>query len=168
MNIKEELEKKGHSYYLPSLFSNLKLLSPLNNVSISEPSVDLVWQGNANRYKLFLSTDPDFKNCEPIEIVNDQITSANNRNASFILFGLVPALVITCKRRKRLILLSIMVPFCFNFTSCDNKNSMDETLKYTHSVPNLEKNKTYYWKIETIRDDYILSSSITKKFKTDN
>jgi predicted choloylglycine hydrolase len=168
--IHEELSKKEHSYYLPSLFSNLKLLSPVNNENVPPSSVDLVWQGNADRYKLSYTTDPDFRDHTEILITTEKNLTDNGAgfkgSLGFICLSLILLFLVTLRQKKGSLLLFIIIMLTFHFATCGNKTVIKEATKHTLTIPELESNKTYYWKVEAIQNENIITSSITCHFNT--
>jgi predicted choloylglycine hydrolase len=170
IDIREELSKNEHSYYLPSLFSNLNLLSPVNNENIPSSSVDLVWQGNADRYKLSYATDPDFRDHTEILITPEKTLSDNGAGFSsgmgFICLSLIPLFLVTFRLKKGSLPPFILIMFSFHLTRCGNKADIKETTRYTRTISELESNKTYYWKVEAIQNENVITSSITYHFNT--
>jgi len=168
IDIKKELNKEEHSYYIPSLFSNLKLESPTNHEIISSESTELKWQGNADRYKLYVSTLPDFETCKPIEITDENSTNIKHEgNLSLLLLLLFPVFVVAVKIRKAHLLILLL----FLYANCEsNRTAKDvkENTKYSYVLTDLEPNKVYYWKVAAIKDNIPATTSITKQFSTFN
>ena len=166
IDVKKELERE-HSYYLPSLFSRLRLLAPKQDENIDESSVNLVWEGNADRYELFVSTNPNFINCESTPVTSQHAQShyQNNGIISSAILIYLPAVIIFFKR-KTLILIGFIF-FLFQWPNCTSVNNSMPLEKVTYTVTDLEKYTVYYWKIEAYKNNTgYYSESITFNFKT--
>ena len=96
IDINKELDENGKSFYIPSIFSNLQLKEPR---IVSDNQVELTWQGNADRYLLYISETSEFDSCKPIEISGALDSSENKKDIGFLLVFLVPVCFFSIKVR---------------------------------------------------------------------
>jgi len=166
VDTEDELEKGEHSYYIPYLFSNVNMERLLDNEKVSTKSVELKWQGNADSYKLYVSTSRDFKTCKPIKIQNESSMNIKHEsNLSLFLLFLFPVFLIAVKHSKTHLLILLF----FLFTCCITDRSfkgIKEIKRYSYTFTNLEPGKIYYWKITAIKNTMPNTTSIVKQFST--
>ncbi len=161
IDINEALNKNGHSFFIPSIFSNLILKEP---ETVSDNEVELKWQGNANRYKLYISTASDFNSCIPIDITDASYSTENKSNIVFLLLFFFPFCLFLIKNKKLQISTCALFIFLVLAANCTNSKEIRENKEYSYSFLKLETNKTYYWKVQAIKNNDLKTNSITKQF----
>lgn len=152
INIKlsDELTKGYRDLQLPSLFSNIEILSPLDKQVLNSTSIKFSWNGNrTSHYELIYSEDSTFSEYE------SSILTLNNHYEnivpilSSILFGIFFILGIKRKFSFK-ILMAIGIISLFMILSCKDDvtaSEDDDIIEFHQTINNLESNKTYYWKI---------------------
>ncbi len=168
IDIEDEFKKEEHAFYLPSLFSYLKLHQPAMDASVSHASVELVWESNADRYHLYCSQNPDFENCLPIEIKNEPLPAGHEEETSLAYIIWIPFLGIVYRNRKMMLVISAIVLSGSPMLSCNPRIRTPETREHSVVLSGLEQDTTYYWKITAHQERGISSSSIVKLFHTDH
>ncbi|MBN2031051.1 linear amide C-N hydrolase [bacterium] len=167
IDIEDELKKEEHTHYLPSLFSYLKLHEPAMDASVSYTSVELVWEGNADRYHVYCSQNPDFENCQPLEI-NEPLSAGDEEETVFACIMWIPFLAIVYWKRKGIPAIAATVLSGSLLFSCSPRIRMPETTEHSYVLSGLEQNTTYYWKIVAHQNMNHSSTSIIKTFQTDH
>lgn len=168
INLHEEL-KKGQKYYkIPEFFHQIKLRHPESEDKVNPASVTFEWNGNGKDYFLYYSTNPDFSDCQPIEIGASQSPMKAKMSLLAFFMGMMLLGGIMIKKKKALcaiICLMIMV----TFFSCE----MDiltppgiSKVKHSYTMDNLQPNTTYYWKVMAVGDNEINSESVVQCFVT--
>jgi hypothetical protein len=165
IDVRDELSKGDHSYALPSLFSDLELLNPTTHEITSASSVDLVWQGSAEKYQLYHSTDGEFKNCRPIEIQMDRSSSEIDLKNRLAFFGIIPFFFLLFRYRKMAFVTIIFILSLFQFSTCQSESDVKPITKYAHSLTDLKINSIYYWKVVAENSEGHTTSSIVQTFK---
>ena len=175
INIKlsDELTKGYRDFQLPSLFSNIEILLPLDNQVLNSTSVSYIWRGNeTNRYELFYSEDSTFSKYESSTISSNNHFENLFPVLSSTLFGIF--FFIGLKRRFNFkILMTMGIITFFMILSCNNKvTAPDENniIEFQQTINNLESNKTYYWKIVAYPDGDpgFKSETLVHSFRTTN
>ena len=173
MRLSDELTKGYRDFQLPSLFSNIEILSPLDNQLLNSPSVRFSWRGNeTSRYELFYSEDSTFSEYEA-----STMSSKNQFEGLFpvlisTLFGIF--FLIGLKRGLNFkILMTMGIITFFMILSCnDELTTPDENniIEFQQTINNLESNKTYYWRIVASPDGNpgFKSETIVYSFRTTN
>ena len=170
LNLKEQF-KKGEQYLkLPQLFNGVKLRSPISGEIVTSPSVNFVWNGDANNYLLYYSINSSFTDCEPIAIGSNQLTK--QANMSFFSLFLIMLLLgsFGLRKRKTIAVIICLVTVCL-FYSCDiptiTSPYSPSKIKHSHTVENLQSNTLYYWKVVAIVENGINSESNVQTFITE-
>jgi len=158
INLNKELKKGRKDYLVADYLAQIELLSPDDRDEI--PSVNqltLEWQGlsGVDYYQLFISTDPNFTNCDPITFFTHSFWGAFGFGIYFLFFNMG----LKSLRRKinlvHLIRIIVFVVFIMLFCLCrsaspyqnENSNSGSELQSYQLTVDDLQTGVTYYWKI---------------------
>ncbi len=171
LNLEEQF-KKGEQYLkLPQLFNEVNLCSPISGETVNSSSVNFEWNGDADNYLLYYSTNPNFTDCEPITIRTNQLTKY--ADMSFISILLIIFLIGSVGIRKRNITAVIicLAMVCL-FFSCDiaalTSPYSPSEIKHSQTVENLQPNTLYYWKVVTTVENGINSESTVQTFITEN
>jgi len=170
LNLDEQF-KKGEQYLkLPELFNEVKLRYPISGEIVDYSSIDFEWDGDADNYLLYYSTNPNFIDCEPIVIgANQLIKYADIRFFSVLLIILLIGSLRLSKRKITAVIICFAtVSFII---SCDitalTSPYSPSKIKHNQAVDNLQPNTLYYWKVVTIVENDISNESIVQTFITD-
>jgi hypothetical protein len=159
-DINSELSAEQHVFFLPGLFSHLRMLAPADDQLVSTDKVTLTWEGAAKKYQVYCSTDSLFRDAAPFEVVADTATQADLTLQSIgILFCfLLPLLFL---RRKFFIFFAIAI--CFQMANCARNVETPPVNRYSVTVETLEPTH-YYWKIVAYNAEGRTSQSVVKTF----
>ncbi len=163
IDITDELKKGRHSYYLPSLFSNVKLLSPSQAEEVNTTSVEFVWKGTTDNYKLFCSSDPNFTQCEPIRAVASNNKPTYSAYITLVLVSTFTALGLY-KSKNFEFLITFALLIAFMLVSCEKKPVRSSLKTIRKTVENLQNNTTYYWKVAAMKTESISSETMIRSF----
>ncbi len=163
IDINKGLDENGQSFHIPSIFSNLTLKEPWR---VSEDEIELKWRGDADSYKLYISSSPDFNSCKPIEIAGTTYPTENKSNIGFLPLFLLPFFYFLINNRRLQISIYGLFVFLVFATNCDSTEIIDESKENSYTFSEFKTNKTYYWKVQAIKKTGITTTSITKQFST--
>jgi len=177
-NISQELAKGRNDYQVPEHMSEIMLRTPENEQMIDYSRVEFSWRGKSeSRYLLYYSTDPDFTDCEPIEVRSNYTTAAGRSGMAFIFLGMLPLGFVFKSRKNRImgavLVLTLILAAVIFITNCntsisdDNPEPIPEYQDFTAAVENLQPNSTYYWKITANATETLTSESIVRSFITE-
>jgi predicted choloylglycine hydrolase len=159
-DIHAELSADQHVFFLPGLFSRLRMLAPTDDQLVSTDKVTLAWEGAAKKYQVYCSTDSLFRDAAPAEVVADSSTLAGLAPQSFgILFCLL--LFVKFLRKKSLVLFAIMI--CFQMLSCLGKFETPVVSRHSITLETLRPAR-YYWKVVAYNAEGRQSQSVVKTF----
>jgi hypothetical protein len=175
IDLMEELKKGGRDYHIPSLFAEIILHSPDNGTVINASSVTFRWEGKPGiTYQLYYSTDPDFTDCQPIEVDGGRSYAFNfsGIGLGFLSLGII-LFSITFRGRKKS-LLYLAIPFllviclvsCQNGENSENNEPEPSNRDFIVTVDNLQSGTTYYWKVTANASEDFMSQSIIRVFTT--
>ncbi|MBN1272947.1 MAG: hypothetical protein JXB26_11825 [Candidatus Aminicenantes bacterium] len=172
-NIHQELAKGYFDYQLPDYFSQIHVLAPKEGVMVTNLPLSFEWEGDPDsRYQLFLSTNPNFTDCVPIEVVSRGKRVLNESTAAFIplvfFAGFLSFAFLGQKRKSGILLLMAAVFLSLFLVSCESSPppDFDAPHKESLTVNNLQSNTTYYWKIRAFRAGSVFTESIVFTFNT--
>jgi hypothetical protein len=168
-NLNEELTKGENYYKIPEYFNQIKLGYPINGEHVNPSSVSFSWNGNAEYYNLYYSTDPNYIGAEPI--MNKITDSPLEKSISFSYLFWGPLVFATIwVRRKTILLLIIGCIIVFFYVSCETDTISSpfasSFIEHNKTIENLQPATLYYWKVVAIGKEGINSESILQKFKT--
>jgi len=171
LNLEEQFNKGEQYLKLPELFNEVKLRSPISGEIVNSSSITFEWDGNADNYLLYYSTDPNFTDCEPITIgTNPLIKYAEMRFFSILLVILLIS-SLGLSNRKTTAVFICLATICL-FVSCNLPviTSPYSPSKITHNqtIENLQPNTIYYWKVVTVAENGISNESTVQTFTTGN
>lgn len=174
INLKEELKKGSHSYYLRDLFSKIHIISP-KRINVESPSsVTFIWEGKTtSSYDLYYSTDPNFTDSEPVMVAILHSFTLNGTLCCSFIFGIILMGGISRKKKKPyLFIVTILVIFLVFFSCKDEITAPSPTQinKISRTIENLESNMTYYWKVVAYPEgnNDFSSESIVQTFITEH
>lgn len=169
-NVYEVLQMGEHYYKLPELFNQIKLRFPISGEEVNQSSVTFLWNGNAENYNLFYSTDPNFTDVEPITISASYFPVETSMTLFMFYFGALIFGAIFIRKKKAMSLIIVLTIVSY-FLSCEKSDIVESpitpsTIEHRHAIENLQPNTLYYWKVEAIGSENINSESIVQTFKT--
>jgi hypothetical protein len=170
LNIHEELQKGSNDYFLPDYFSEIDLISPLDNDVVSQSTVTFEWKGKYDsNYQLYYSTNPDFTDSQPIDVMGTSMRALKGTGAGLLCLGFLCFTIPFSTRKKPFIKFVIPLLAVILLVSCQTKNngetvSPDNTFRVT--IENLQSNTTYYWKVTANVTGNIITESIVQTFST--
>lgn len=171
-NLNEKLAKGENYYKLPEYFNQIKLRYPIKGEHVNPSSVNFTWNGNADNYNLYYSTNPNFIGAEPI--MSKSTESPWKKSYSFLYLLLGPLVYAAISRHRKKIILLIIGFIAVNFyISCEmgtiSSPFAPSTIEHHKTIENLQPDTLYYWKVVAIgTEEGINSESIMHKFKTTN
>ncbi len=170
LNIHEELQKGSRDYFLPDYFSEINLLSPLDNEVVSQSTVTFEWKGKPNsNYQLYYSTNPGFTDSQPIDVMGTSMMSLAGTGAGLFCLGFLCFAIPFSTRKKSFIKFVIPLLAIILLVSCQTKNNgeTDPSINtFRVTVENLQSNTTYYWKVTANVGGNIITESIVQTFST--
>jgi hypothetical protein len=171
-NLQEEL-KKGEGYYaLPELFSQVSLRAPALGEVVSASSVTFEWNGDAESYQLYCSTDPGFNDTVPLEVVDAPRLALDGLTLCTLPLGLLLIGGIWQRRRKLLALVAALILLSL-VSVCDlipliTSPYAPSIKEHRVTIENLQPATLYYWKVVALGPDGINSESMVQAFTTEN
>jgi hypothetical protein len=173
LNIRQETGKDRQELALPEYFSKIKLALPAQGAICSPQEVVFRWQGKPDsQYSLLLSTDPDFPDCQPLQVANwtrSAISPLDGNPGGVLLLGFVFLPLFTGWRKKVMVRSLLLVAFSLFLVSCKpTAPELPATDVTNHStrINDLEPNCAYYWKIRAMQKADRFTESITRTFTT--
>jgi hypothetical protein len=172
INLKEELKKGSHSYYLRDLFSKIHIISPKRIIVENPLYVTFKWEGKTtSRYDLFYSTDPNFTDSEPVVVTMHYSFLHKGILYGSFTFGIVLMGNISRKKKKSYLFIATIFVILLVFFSCNDEitaPSNTEISEISRTIENLEPNKTYFWKVVAypVENNNFSSESIVQTFTT--
>jgi hypothetical protein len=173
LNIYAEMAKGWQELALPPYFSKIKLALPAQGATCSPQEVVFGWEGKPDsQYSLLLSTDPDFLECQPLQVANwkrSAIRPLDGNPDGVLLLGFVFLPLFTGWRKKAMILSLFLLAIALFLVSCKSPApELPATDVSDHSIRinNLQSNHTYYWKIRATQKADRFTESIIRMFTT--
>lgn len=171
INLQAEMEKGEQSHDIPSIFSQVDLLSPGHGDTITGNHANISWMGLPGcEYRIIYDTDPDLSDPESVEAPYGSGSQKNNALLAIILplFVLVPLLR---KRRIRTGMVLFLMAVTVTGIHCENDEDPGENqsaVEQSAALKNLESNTTYYWRIEATnsKSGYFSTETIIQSFRT--
>jgi len=168
-NVNDELTEGENFYHIPEHFNQINVRSPIKGESVNPSSVTFTWNGNADNYLLYYSTDPNFIDAIPILSESADTSPMNSYNLSYLILGPLFFAVIWIRRKKiRLLMIACIAVNFYISCNMDTVSSpfVPSTIEHYQTVENLQPGTLYYWKVVAIGTEDINSESIVHKFKT--
>ena len=169
-NVNDELAKGEKFYRLSNYFRQTRANYPTRGESVSPSTVTFSWNGNAQGYDLYYSTDPDFfgavraRTCTSVGLVR------SSAGFSILCIGVL-VLGVGFQRRKRLLVLLSGVVMISAFASCTLEVPVESPfapslIEHHLTVKNLQPNTQYYWKVIAQEPGDVRSQSSVQTFRT--
>jgi len=173
IKLNQELNRGARSYNLPTLFSQIKVLTPEDEQIINSSSVTFSWRGKkSSDYELLYSTDSSFTIYNTALIANPDFQHSINvlLSSSFLGILLIAGFAMRDMGKKLLLIVSIVM---LVFISCSEQivtSEESDIVDFSTIVKDLESNRNYYWKIvashQSTKD--FTSESLIRSFATVN
>jgi len=170
-NLYEEMEKGENYYKIPEYFNQIKLRYPIKGEHVNPSSVTFTWNGNADNYNLYYSTDPDFRDAKSI-LSADSGSSMEETYSFAALWGGLFALGAIWISKNKIVVFIIGFTVMASFgLSCEidtiSSPFAPSNIEHRQVVENLHTNTFYYWKVVAIGSNGINSESTPHTFKTE-
>ena len=168
-DINEALAQGENHYKIPGYFNQIKLTHPIESAHVNPSAVTFTWNGNADNYLLYYSTDPNLTGAEPVESTGTKSPPQKTGSFFYLLLGsLIVAPIWTNRKKFMLLIIGCMAA---NFSlSCEldrlSAPFAPSTIEHHRTVENLQPATLYYWKVVAIGTEGINSESVLQKFKT--
>ena len=169
LNLAEELMKGDQYLKMPELFHGIKLRLPKTEQLVDFSQIRLEWYGDAETYEVFCSDNPEFTNCEPVEVLSSQITSMESSYIYSMFFGVLFISGIFIRNKKSIVVLLSLLMISGSISCCSKIFiSPPSPSKVVTSliVKDLKPDTQYYWKVIAIGDNGINSESPAQTFST--
>ena len=173
LNIRQETGKDRQELALPEYFSKIKLALPAQGAICSPQEVVFRWQGKPDsQYSLLLSTDPDFLDCQPLQVENrtrSAISPMNCNPDAALLLGFAFLPLFTGWRKKAMIRSLFLLAIALFLVSCKStapELPATDVTNHSTRINDLQPNCTYYWKIRAMQKADHFTESITRTFTT--
>jgi len=169
-NVYDELAKGEKYYILPDYFRQTKVNYPKKGESVSPSSVTFSWNGNAQGYDLYYSTDPNFTGATPASTSASVAPVQSSVGFSVLYIGVL-VLGAGFQRMKRLLVLLSGVVMISAFASCTIEVPVESPfapslIEHHLTVKNLQPNTQYYWKVIAQEPRDVRSQSSVQTFRT--
>lgn len=169
-NLYDELAKGEKYYILPDYFRQTKANSPARGESVSPSAVTFSWNGNAQSYDLYYSTDPNFTGATPIRTSASVAPVRSSVEFSVLCVGAL-VLGVVCRRRKRIWVFLSGVVVISAFASCTLESVVESpfapsSIEHHLTVKNLQPNTQYYWRVVAQEPGDVGSQSSVQTFRT--
>lgn len=169
-NVSNELAKGERHYSLPDYFRQTKATYPIHGEPVSPSSVTFSWNGNAQGYDLYYSTNPNVGRATP---TGTSACVTPVRNSAGFLVACVGALMLVMglgRGRRILVLLSGAVVI-IAFASCTLEVAVEppfapSLIEHQFTVKNLQPDTQYYWKVVAQEPGDVRSQSSVQTFRT--
>ena len=169
-NLYDELAKGEQYYSLPDYFRQTEANYPVRGELVSPASVTFSWNGDAQGYDLYYSTDPKFTRATPIRTSTPVVPARSSMGFFVSCIGAV-VLWVGIERRKRIFVLLSGVVMIISFASCTLENVVESpfapsSIEHHVTVGNLQPNTQYYWKVVAQEPGDVRSQSSVQSFRT--
>jgi hypothetical protein len=168
-NVYEELAKGEKYYVLPDYFRQTKANYPTRGESVGPSSVTFSWNGNAEGYDLYYSTDPTFTGATPVGTSTPVAPVQSSVGFSALYIGAL-VLGIVSQRRKGFFVLLSGVVMITAFASCElgvvEPPFPPSSIEHHLTVKNLQPHTQYYWKVVAQEPGDVRSQSSVQTFRT--
>jgi len=168
-NLPTEFSRGRKDFKKEEYMSRIILNSPEDKASVEPSSVEFTWKGKVlSNYRLYLSTDPDFSGCEPIDVQKGELASYRGMSGTIVFFSLVLPGLDFRSRKKTIpfICLCFISVFLMNSCSTSIEHIPPEFQDLTMVVENLDPGTTYYWKLTACAKEPLSSDTIVRTFTT--
>ncbi len=169
-NLYDELAKGEQYYSLPDYFRQTRANYPTGGESVSPSAVTFSWNGNAQDYDLYYSTDPSFTGATPVRTSDSVAPLRSSVGFSVLCIGVL-VLGAGCRRRKRICMLLYGLVVISAFASCNIEAVVESpfapsSIEHHLTVENLQPNTQYYWKVIAQEPGDVRSESSVQTFRT--
>ena len=169
LNLSDELMKGDQYLKMPELFHGIKLRLPKIEQLVDYSQIRLEWYGDAKSYEVFCSDNPEFTDCEPVEVLSSQLTGMESSHIYSMFFGVLFISGIFIRNKKSIVVLLSLLMISGSFSCCSKIFiSPPSPSKVVTSliIKDLKPDTQYYWKVVAIGDNGINSASPAQTFST--
>jgi hypothetical protein len=169
-NLYDELAKGEKYYILPDHFRRTKVNYPRRGDLVSPSSVTFSWNGNAQGYDLYYSTDPNFTGATPVR-TSACVTAVRSSVGFLVMYVGALMLVVGLGRGKRILVLLSGAVVIIAFASCTIETVVEppfapSLIEHYLTVKNLQPNTQYYWIVVAQEPGDVRSQSSVQTFRT--
>ena len=174
INLFEELENRNSykNYILPDYFSEINILTPVQNELVDPENARFSFKGKKNStYSLVYSRNSDFSDSISHDVYNQQLVYYQSNYIFY--FGSLVFLGGIARKRRLILIFIIMLLFGLfswncNINDSEENNQSESQLVFSKTISSLDTDTTYYWKILAKQKEGLISESIVNSFKTKN
>lgn len=173
IDLKEELLKGKRVFDLSSLFSSMEIIGPKSGEKVSPNEVFLKWKGKSDKhYDLYLSEEPDFADCIPVNIKSEKIFAINQAYFKFngLIFGFLIFGGFISLKKKFLVLMILLLIFITHCSVGQDFNINTDIIEFSKTINNLKSDTEYYWKVKSFsqKDNSFISETVIRTIFTGN
>ena len=151
IDLMQEMKRGYHSYDIPSLFSNIKLLGPDHGDTLTGTSLDIRWTGHPDcEYRVVCSVHPDMSD-PSVTLAYHEVRLSVELLYAFLWPIVLFIPFVRSIRRKQAWILPVLMTVIVMISQCvneDNPEDPDRVEEYLCTLTGLGSDTTYYWKIE--------------------
>jgi hypothetical protein len=169
-NLYDELAKGDNYYHLPDFFRQTRANYPTRGESVSPSALTFSWNGNAQDYDLYYSTDLSFTGATPVR-TSACVTPVRSSVGFLVVCVGALMLVVGLGRGKRILVLLSGAVVIIAFASCNLETVVEppfapSSIEHHLTVQNLKPNTQYYWKVVAQEPGDVRSQSSVQTFRT--
>jgi choloylglycine hydrolase len=159
INLNIFLKSEENSFDIPSIFSQITVLSPDHGATTKSTSAELRWEGDYNStYYIQYSTHPSLLDHKSEIIIAHEVPEdgKDNNKMAYLLIPLVVCFSLFKKTKKVLVI--VLIGISFAYLNCelieeDTTNyGFPETFLFGKKIESLQPGTTYYWKLVATND----------------
>ncbi len=172
LDLEEELAKGARDYDIPPLFSQVRLLSPGFQSSVTGPEVELRWEGKlASQYRLCISTSgnpgPSCPAIQPrVALAGTEDATLPAAASLLLLLAAVPAWITRRRAGLALLLLALVAAGACGSGPAGPTGDADAEARgeMSYTVTSLQPATTYYWRLAATAPGITEFSTETETF----
>ncbi len=170
IDLLEEMGAGIHSWDIPSLFSQVKVLGPDTGETLPGNSAVVSWTGLPDsEYTLLYSTREDLSDPVRIEGCPNPAPPVN-RASGLVLLPLAAIILMLFRNRGQPWMVPLLVVLMLAGICCEKEDNTGAAAATEHhaTLTNLESNTRYYWKIDarTSMGGHFSTETVVRSFRT--